>query len=381
MESKSIDSVLNKILSYSLMSTETIGIEYANNRTITKPIVSSEQIPPFNKSAMDGYACKYEDLKNDLKCIGTIQAGSFFNGLISDGECVKIMTGAPVPDGLDVVFKSEDSIIVNSRIRCVNHKTSKNICYIGEDISINQEVIESNTFLEPHHIAIMASLGIENVEVYKNYIVGIIATGTELVEYNSNPLPWQIRNSNSQLFKNRIPSAKYYGIVTDEKKAITDAIINAFSEVDVLLITGGASDSDFDLVPSIIQELGFSVEVRKVAMQPGKPFLFAHKNGKFCFGLSGNPVSSFVQFLLFVQPFLRIDSKVEFQLPLLEDFTRKKAERDLFIPIKITKNGVELIKYNGSAHISAFSQAHAIAKVPQGITTLNKGDLVDVRQL
>jgi len=379
----SIHETQSIIQSFKTKQTVSVSLSNALGRTLSQNIVSPEQIPPFNKSAMDGYACKYTDIEFDLDCIETVSAGMEFNAVLETGQCVKIMTGAPVPQGADCVFMYEDSQVLDSgKIRCLNKNTKKNICYIGEDIGVGDIVILKNTFIEAQHIAILASLGIKEVKVYKQLSVGIIATGTELVEYYETTKAWQIRNSNSPLYNALVPYAKYYGIVSDNSADMLKLVSKAFNEVDVLLVTGGASDSEFDLVPKIIADLGFEILVRKVAMQPGKPFMFAHKNGeKFCFGLSGNPVSSYIQTILFVTDFLRLPHGLELSLPILHDFSRKKTQRTLFIPVELSIDGVKTVSYNGSAHIAAFANANAIMTVPQGVSEFKKGDLVRVRQI
>lgn len=371
------------INSFAPTQTEIINISQALNRKISKSIYSSENIPAFDKSAMDGYACKMDDINLDLNSVETIHAGKIAEKIIQSGECAKIMTGAKIPEGADAVFMYEDALILeNGNIRCTNPKTKSNILRMGEDVKIGDIVISENTILKPHHIAILAGLGIIEIPVYSQMKIGVIATGTELVEPGSELNSSQIRNSNSYMILPMVHNAKYYGIANDDKESVIEKLELAFKENDVVLITGGASDSDFDMVPKVMNELGFNIEIRKVAMQPGKPFLFAQKDKtKFCFGLSGNPVSSYIQFLQFVQPFINVYQFPEFESIILSDFKRKRAERVLFLPGKISKQGVELVAYNGSAHISAFSTADVLVKIEAGINEIKKGDRVNVRQI
>lgn len=378
-----IDEALDKIISFSKLDIISIPLSKAIGKKISESVYSNENIPSFDKAAMDGYACRFEDIGKEMICVETVFAGKNPEKTLQRGECAKIMTGAKIPEGADGVFMYEDAeILSNGNIRCLNLNSKKNICYLAEDVAIGQSVIEKNIVLKAHHIAILAMLGITDVNVYKNLSIGIIATGTELVEPNQKIEGAQIRNSNSSTLMSLIPEAKYFGIAQDDTNSVLSKLRKAFDDVDIVLITGGASDSDFDMVPKVMDILGFKVEIRKVAMQPGKPFLFAQKDGnKFCFGLSGNPVSSYIQFIQFVQPFINQHISPVFPARLLSDFKRKRAERVLFVPGKITPEGVELVAYNGSAHIAAFAIANAIVKIEAGITELKKGENVYVRQI
>ena len=365
------------------MLTETVGTDDSLGRTVSNDVLSPLAVPSFRKSAVDGYACKAADLKVPLTCIGTVHAGSGFDEELAFGQCVKIMTGARVPRGADHVFMYENAqVLADGKITCVTADAKTNICETGEDVQVGQVVVQRDTLVKPHHISVLASVGVAQVQVYKTLKVGIIATGTELIEPYGQALPFQTRNSNSPLFRHLVPNSVYYGITVDDKQVIAGLMQRAFEECDVLLVTGGASDSEFDLVPLVATELGFAIEVKKVSIQPGKPFMFAHRQAtKFCFGLSGNPVSSYIQFLLFVRHFLRLPGSQVLKLPLAENFKRKNAQRDLFVPVQTTPKGVVAVPYNGSAHIAAFAAANGIMHVPQGIHELKQGDWVDVRPI
>jgi molybdopterin molybdotransferase len=166
---------------------------------------------------------------------------------------------------------------------------------------------------------------------------------------------------------------------------LTDRIKEALEQADLLLLTGGASVGEFDLVPGVLKELGFHLEYDRVAIQPGKPVSFAHRNGKVCFGLSGNPVSSFVQFEMLVRPFLEIctgEIPVNKRIPVRmeKDYRRKHTDRLFFLPVFFTERGTcEAVDYHGSGHLHALHRAIGFAELPAGQTELKRGDFVYVR--
>ena len=179
----------------------------------------------------------------------------------------------------------------------------------------------------------------------------------------------------------------YKGIFRDDILSLNRAISEAFQHAKILIITGGASKGDFDLITKTLKLAGFTTHFTEVAIQPGKPFNFSTKEDKICFGLSGNPVSSFFQFEFLVKPFLYKTHGKEIRpfvlkIPLAETVSRKKAEREYFFPVKISEDFNALpIEFHGSAHIQSLTKADGIASIPLGITQLEKGTLVNVRQI
>ncbi len=394
----------NTVLNSSFkMKIEKINLEQAIGRVLAENVFSDINMPPFNKSAMDGYACRSEDLENRLTQIELIPAGQTPKKIITKNTCAKIMTGAPVPEGADTVFKVEDSKILDSgEIIYMNPKpnykffNSKkfegiNICKLGEDIKTDDKVLSKGTLLKVQHIAVLASVGCVLPEVYCRPKVGVVATGSELVEPDMKPEKSQIRNSNGLQMVAGLHSIgaepTYYGIATDSPEATYKKLQKARDENDIILISGGVSVGDFDFVPAMIKKLDFEILFDKVAVQPGKPVTFARKSEKICFGMPGNPVSAFVKFQLLVKPLIfKVmgveNNELKLKLPLENDYQRKKAGRLKWIPAKITKNGtVAPVIYHGSAHINGLAQADVIMSIPIDVTFLNKGDLVDVRQI
>ncbi len=374
-------------------------------RVLAEDVKSDMDMPPFDKSAMDGYACRYQDIRNELCVVEIIQAGTVPQKVVGKDQCSKIMTGAMVPKGADCVIMVEDVIEADSgKIRYTREipdinlcqiesidKRRLNICYQAEDIKKGDVVILKGTFIKSQHIATMASVGYTNALVTKKPKVAIIPTGSEIVEPDVVPSVSQIRNSNSsQLIaqlKNMGIDANYYGIAGDTEKETMDFIQKAYLENDLVILTGGVSKGDFDLVPEILQNLHFELLFQEIAVQPGKPTVFGKRENKYCFGLPGNPVSSFVQFELLVKPMLNKwmginDKPVNLSLTLAKSLSRKHDNRLAFFPVNITDEGEAItIEYHGSAHINGFDKAWGLMFVPIGTKEIKKGEKVHVRQI
>lgn len=375
-----------------IIGTETIDFMQSTGRILAQNIFADADMPPFNKSAMDGYACRRTDLGKELSVLEIIPAGQTPTRKIGPGQCSKIMTGAQVPEGADTVFMVEYSEEVSSgKIRFTGEKTNSNICLKGEDLKEGDLVLSSGTLLKPQHIAILASVGCILPNIYKTPVAGIISTGSELVNPEEKPGLSQIRNSNGpQLFAQATKAGfpvNYYGIVPDEEQLTKNCIEKSIAENDVTILSGGVSVGDFDFVPQIISELGFNIHFNKINIKPGQHTTFASKGNKYIIGLPGNPVSSFIQFEVFVLPFLLKlmnyeQAQIEISLPMSHDFRRKKPDRAECLPVIITpENEVQLVNYHGSAHIHAYHQAFGFITIPAGKKEILKGEIVHVRPL
>ncbi len=371
---------------------EEVRLMSALGRVLVDNVRSDMDMPPFDKSAVDGFACKSKDLGMPLKMIELIAAGAPPKKSIDDGTCSRIMTGAAIPDGADYVFMLEESEETeDGYIRFTGKADKPNISKAAEDVIAGEILLRPGQFIRPQDIAIMAMTGTTAVLVGKKVRVGVISTGNELVEPEEKPSASQIRNSNAWQLLAQIERAgaegKYYGIAADEEKATTDLIEKAMQENDMVLITGGVSKGDFDFVPVVLSKLGLISHFDSVAVQPGKPMNFCTGQRKIVFALPGNPVSSFVQFEVMVRPLLAkmmgarsIPSDVI--LTLGTDFSRKRAERMAWIPVSIDSKGEVLpVDYHGSAHISALSDAMGLMRIPQGQSWIQKGEQVSVRQI
>jgi molybdopterin molybdotransferase len=372
--------------------TETISFTDSLNRVLAADIISDIDMPPFNKSTVDGFACRRAALGTELNLIETIQAGSLPKKRISGNKCSKIMTGAAIPEGSDMVFMVEESVILTSgKVRFTGSFTKDNISPRAEDIRSGDKVLEKGKLVRPQDIALMALTGSTAVTVSKLPVVSVISSGNELVEPDEKPALSQIRNTNSYQLIAQIASTgafgRYLGIARDDEAATYDIISQAVSQSDVVLISGGVSMGDFDFVPSVLERAGVRLLFSRVNIQPGKPTTFGVHKKALVFGLPGNPVSSFIQFELLVRPLLYKMvgyqwSPVTHDLPMGESFFRKSAGRRVLIPVMITKDGlVTPVEYHGSGHISAFSMAQGIITLPEGKQSIEKGEIVSVRRI
>jgi molybdopterin molybdotransferase len=368
---------------------EQVSLSESWNRILREEVFSDMNMPPFDKSAVDGYACRNQDLSEPLRVIGTMYAGNSITYTIQPGTCVKIMTGAPVPEGSDIVVMSEHSRkIDNDHIQFTKATSKSNICKLGEDVHKGEQLLDSGTLLLPHHLAILASAGFNRVKVSRLPRVALISTGNELVEPSQMPNPSQIRNSNAHNLAAQLKTlgiAVYYdGIIPDDKEVIRNRLKELFENYDMVILTGGASQGEHDFVPIVLEELHMNIRFNKLAIQPGKPVSFATGKDKFCFGLSGNPVSSYLQFELLVKPFLYHMMSHTYRHPIImselaERMRRKNAERLKFFPICFNNRGqAEELKFNGSAHIAGLSEADGFGLFPKDCEGLEPGDKIEI---
>ncbi len=373
---------------------ERVPLSSAMGRSLAQTVYADRDTPPFNKSAVDGFACREEDLREKLEIVETIPAGYEPSVKVERGKCSRIMTGAMLPTGADTVVMVEDCIVEDNYMLYRGGKGRDNICIKGEDMSQGSVAISRGTLIGAAHIAILASMGVPDPLVFRKIKIGILSTGDEIVEPDAIPSTVQIRNSNGwQLYAQALSAgaeASYLGIAKDERGDVEKSIREGLKSNDALIITGGVSMGDFDYVPETLEALGFTILFNKVAVQPGKPSTFAvlrDENGvviKVIFALPGNPVSCYLQFQLLVKEWLRSSSESSSQgiwtkLPIAREFKRKNTSRLAFVPGKISADGeFETLSYNGSAHILAMGDATAVASIPVGKGELNKGDAVTV---
>ncbi len=385
------EEALNIVLNSAIeTNVENVGMINSLNRVLAEDIFSDMNMPPFDKSAVDGYACRKDDIYNELELIEVIPAGKKPDKEIQTRQCSKIMTGAMLPIGADCVIMVEDTVSSDKRVKYLKDSTSVNICYKAEDIKKGDLVLNKGIIIKPQHIAVMASVGAVNPKVSCQPKIGIISTGDELVEPSVTPEISQIRNSNAWQLIAQVhkagASANYEGIAKDDKESTYNKIASAFSNNDIVLLTGGVSMGDFDYVPEILNDMGVDILFKSIAVQPGRPTVFGVKDNKYIFGLPGNPVSSFVQFEMLVKPLIRkmmvcIEEIPELTLNMGSDYRRKKTERKAFIPVNIKDGLIFPVQYNGSAHIHAYAFANGLIWMEKGQSELRKGESVNVRQL
>ncbi|MEI6434959.1 MAG: gephyrin-like molybdotransferase Glp [Bacteroidota bacterium] len=372
---------------------ENISLTGSSGRILASDITSDIDMPPFDKSAVDGFACMMQDVqvRFPLQIIETIPAGIVPQKNILPGLCSRIMTGAMVPPGADCVVMVEDTVEHTvDKVAFIKEGTAKNICFKGEDIRLGDIVLEKGIMIRPAQIAVLASVGVVNPSVYRLPKTGVISTGDELVEPSVVPGKAQIRNSNAWQLEAQISMVPavpvYYGIAADDVRSLGNIIEKAMQANDLVLLTGGVSMGDFDFVPAVMQELGIEILFKSIAIRPGKPTVFGRRGNKYIFGLPGNPVSSFVLFEVLVKPFLlkmmgHNYSPKEFILPMGRRFSRRSSDRKSLIPIQIRNGSVFPVDYHGSAHINAFTVADGIMIMEIGATIINQGDVVNVRPI
>ena len=368
---------------------ENVMLEDSMNRVLAEDVISDMDMPPFDKSAMDGFACRREDLANVLEIVETIKAGDMPIEIIGKNQCARIMTGGKVPQGADCVLMVEQTeLISDTAIRFTGSKTADNIARKAEDIKLGEVVLKEGVLIRPQHIAVLASVGCVNPLVYRKPRVAVLTTGDEIVEPHVKPEGTCIRNSNGIQLVNQVKitgaTANYMGIVGDTPEDTNRAVKVALENNDVLIFTGGVSMGDFDFVPGVLKENGFEILFEKVAVKPGRPTVFGRKGNQFVFGLPGNPVSSFIIFELITKPFLyklmnHKYTPVQAKLPIGVDYSRKKADRIAWTPVRVENGAAIPVDYHGSAHIHSLCFADGLLAMDVGVSEFYKGDLVNVR--
>ena len=371
--------------------TEQLPLQEATGRVLAQDVASDTDLPPFNKSAMDGFACRRSDLGNRMKIIETVKAGDIPINSVGENQCVRIMTGGKVPGGADCVIMVEQTVQEGEYVRFTGSNTAGNIAFRGEDLKKGDLALPKGILLSPRHIAILASAGCARPLVFIRPRVAVLTTGDEIIEPDKIPEGTSIRNSNGPQLVAQIAGMgalpDYFGIVKDTPGATEAAVGEALETSDAVLITGGVSMGDFDFVPSVLKSAGVELFFEKVAIKPGRPTVFGKKGKIPVFGLPGNPVSAFTIFELMVKPLLFRMMGHEYRPPVLrlpigQDYSRKKADRIAWTPVSLNLQG-EVIPadYHGSGHIHSLAGAWGIMGMEAGIYSYTKGEKVNVRQI
>jgi molybdopterin molybdotransferase len=293
---------------------ETISIHAAYGRTLASNLHAKRTQPPVNMSAMDGFAIRVADIAtapNTLTLIGQSTAGLGFDGDVIPQTCIRIFTGAPVPNGADTVVIQENTTQNGNQITILDTPSKgKNIRNAGIDFCENELLLHAGTRLGAAELSLIAAMNHTTINVRKRPIIGILATGDELVEVGTMPLPYQIISSNtlsiSALAQESGAEIIDLGIAPDNLKTLTSILNKAQDlQLDVLVTSGGASVGDHDLVQKALHSLGCMPDFWRIAMRPGKPMMFGKLGNMRVLGLPGNPVASYVCSLIFLQPLIR----------------------------------------------------------------------------
>ena len=368
---------------------EQAPLSSAVGRVIAENVFADIDLPPFDKSAMDGYAVRAEDLKTapvELELIETVLAGEVPKKIIRPGKTIKIMTGAKIPPGADAVVKREDTEEGPTTIRFLKPVSpGGNICYLGEDLKKGDKIISAGSVLNAPDIGVLAMVGKYLLKVYSSPTTAIFSTGDELVDIKVKPRNSQIRNSNAYLLSSRLNQwgipARQLGIARDTAEELT-ARIRPGLKADILVITGGVSAGDTDLVEPVLKKLGVKIIFNAVAIKPGKPFVFGRKQNHLVFALPGNPASAFVIMEVFIRPAL---ASLTMNPTLLSPLRQarltvpltKASERQQYVPAKYNESEgtIEPVRWHGSADLVAITQANALIIIPPE-TIYQEDDLV-----
>ena len=309
-----VDEALKAILArVPAVTAETIALRDAAGRVLAAPLMAQHDQPPFDASAMDGYAMRAADVSDGvwLDVIGTSQAGAGFSGAVGAGQAVRIFTGAPVPPGADTVIMQEEAVREDDRVRfTAPARLGHSIRPKGNDFATGELLLPAGTRLTPMQIAVAAAANSGTLSTARRPRIGLIATGDELVLPGSPLGPDQIVASNSfGLAAMLAPYAETvtdHGIVADDAALLRARLGQALdARPDFLITTGGASVGEHDLVQDALKDLGVTLDFWRINMRPGKPLMFGTRGKTLVFGLPGNPVSAMVTALVFIKPALR----------------------------------------------------------------------------
>lgn len=317
-----IGDAVKKIMQYQLQGvTEHVLIDESYGRFLSEDLTATCDVPHFDRAPYDGFAVRSIDTNGasltnpvEFEVIDHIGAGMVSEKQVGNNQAVRIMTGAIMPKGTDavVMFEVAKTFEKNGTPYMSikrSFKKGENVSFRGEDAKEGEVLVKKGTLVNPGIQAMLATFGYKQVPVAKKPIVGLFATGTELLEVEEPLVPGKIRNSNSHMIAAQIERAgaivRYFGKLPDEFDTCFEAVHNALDKVDILVTTGGVSVGDFDYLPEIYEKLQAEVLFNKVAMRPGSVTTVAHFNGKLLFGLSGNPSACYVGFELFARPIIR----------------------------------------------------------------------------
>jgi len=296
-----------------VLATECVSLFHSRGRVLSAPVVSAVDVPPADNSAMDGYALRVEDINLGIIPVSQRVAAGQVPCSLEPHTCARVFTGAEVPDNAELVVIQEDVELVDGGIRiranalAQEQKLGQFIRLKGQDVVIGQVVCKTGTKLEARHLGVLASIGIDTVDVYRRLKVAIASTGSELVNPGQALKPGQIYNSNRFLLAGLVDQLGMelvdIGIITDERSTTEKALALAADSADIIITSGGVSEGEEDHVKGAVETLG-QLDVWKLAIKPGKPLAFGRVKQTPFFGLPGNPASVLVTFMVIARPFL-----------------------------------------------------------------------------
>ena len=379
------------------LQSEVINLKHAYKRVLKKELYYKIDDPPFNKAAMDGYG--YFNNGNDkfLLLEESIFAGDSNKNIdIQNNSCIKIMTGAMVPENINKISKFEAVEIINENnnkyIIVKETERSDNIIPKGNSAKKGDLLLDIK-ILEAEDISRLASNGYSEIEVVKNPKIAVISTGNELTDITKELEEGKIYDSNTYLIENKLKAmnmeCQSYGIIKDDYDSLYNVISKALDENDIIITSGGISLGDMDFTKKVFNALGVKELCHGVKIKPGKPFYFGIKeNNKAVFGLPGNPFAVLVSFENFVKPYIynsigcKYNNKF-FKLPLIEGYKRRKNDTEEYLPasFEYTDKGtfVKLLDYKGSFYLTPHIKA--IAKIDIGVNEIKAFENIDIKFL
>jgi len=366
--------------------------------TLAENIYADVDLPAFNYSSMDGFVIKLSDEIKEWNITGEISAGNFKEYPIDSFSAIRIMTGGRIPSDADTVIPIEDVIESGNNLTLRNEviiKQFQNIRYKGEDLKAGSAALTSGTLITPHNVSLAAACGKTKLNVYQKLTFGILATGDELIDISETPGEDKVRSSNPYSLLAVINEMKQLpvnlGIVKDRKELLHNAVSSFLnSELDVLMTSGGVSVGKYDYLKDVFKESGIETIFWRVNIQPGKPLFFGkYVNGnkiKLVLGLPGNPVSSFVNFTVFIKPAIQKYygyESFDYYPAVLESSLKKNDSKRQFVRGKMRYDSNSK-KYfaiesstRSSGNLAGLGKANCLIVIPEDITSLNAGDLVE----
>lgn len=395
-----VREAINRVVSQDIYTKQIeVPLESSVNYILAEDIVATYEIPRFNKSPYDGFALRSKDTEGasgehriNFTVIDHIGAGSVSEKVVGPFEAVRIMTGAEMPKGADAVVMLEQTVEDEQSFTIrKSFNVNENVSLKGEETQIGDTVLNKGQQINPGAIAVLATYGYTQVKVFDKPSIGVIATGSELLEVGDDLEPGKIRNSNgpmiaalSQKFNLDVAS---YQIQEDDLKSSIQVVKEAMAKHDIVITTGGVSVGDFDYLPQIYDEINAEVLFNKIAMRPGSVTTVAVAEGKYLFGLSGNPSACFTGFELYVKPaVLHMMGATAIypqmiQATLMEDLT-KANPFTRFVRATATLNGKAMTVvpsgFNKSGAVVAIAHSNAMIMLPGGTRGYQKGYTVDV---
>lgn len=398
LELKTVDEAKKILGRIRLVGTETIKVTESLDRFVATDVISPEDLPPFNKAMMDGYAVKAEDTFGaseekpvSLSLIGEVKIGEIPKKKVEKGEAIKINTGAIMPQGADSVEMLEYTEIKGRKILIGKALTpGENVARRGEDIRKGEVLLAKGHRIRPQDIGALSGLGITEIRVFKRPKVAIIPTGDELVEPKRRPESGQIRDMNTYSLSAQIKKCGGepipFGIIKDDYKVLKKKIEEALSKADMVLISGGSSVGVYDLTLKVVNSLAKGkVLTQGVAIKPGKPTIIAKVQDKVIFGLPGNPTSVMIVFRKIVEPtilaMMNAKEKIRVVNAKLARTVTSSTGREEYIRVKLEEREGKLIAiplHRGAANIVSLVRADGLLKIPRLSEGIEKDQIVEV---